>query len=178
MVLSDIFNNKILISFIVIFILLILLLILVFKLILLYKSVFNSFSKLSYIIREDSKKYFASSSQKVAEIQSGFADQIKMLVRESLADIITDQQNIVSKVIIDAKKEADQMTEKAKKERDQIIEQAKKSGDEARSKIIENTTYIIEHVMADYIGSKFKLEDHEKVIEKSIDNYLKRDETN
>ena len=135
----------------------------------------RSFSKLSYVIREDSKKIFNSSIEKSTEIQEESEKHNKEMIKKALNEILSDKETIISDIVISARKEADQLLLDAKKDASQIIMESKEESNNIKKQNIEQTAHIIESVLSDYVASEFKVEDHENFINTALDNYLKND---
>lgn len=175
MELSELINNKGLAFFAIIFALLIVLLILILRLIHLYKVVDKSFSKLSYAIREDSKKFFNASIEKSASLIEETEKQNKETIKQALCEILKSKEEIISDVMMSASKEADRLVLDARKDASQIIEKAQEESEIIKKKNLEKAAYILESVLSSYVAAEFKIHDHEKFINAAITNYLNDD---
>lgn len=176
MALNEIISNKYLLLGFSILAILFVLLLLIARLFWLYRNILNSFSKLSFVIREDSKKYFSKSSTEVTAIQEGYAESTKEIIKQAMNEIINNQQDIIDKVVTEANNQAEQIINKTKEERDRIILEANQQAQVAKDKTLEDASYIIENILTEYTNTQFSINDHEQIIAKSIENYLKKDD--
>ena len=127
------------INFIIIvlgFIFALIILLLILRLIFLYHKLENSFSKLGYIIREDSKKFFLNSEEKNQNMQEANFSDNKNIVKQAVEEILDEQKKQVTITYIETQKQAEKILTEARGKADQIISQAKKDSQDIFERVM------------------------------------------
>ena len=147
-------------------------LVLLIKIFRLYKKLDSSFAKLGFVIREDSKHYFENSSDKYQVMQQNFFQQNKAVIKEAIGEILVEQNSTLEKQLEDASQKANQIIAEAQKEAENI----KLSMGQEKKRIVQSAAneacQIIERAFSDFIHESFSLKEHEKIIQKLIDEHL------
>jgi len=137
-----------------------------------YKRMDESFAKIGYLAREDTKKYFDQASSDATGIYNEALQKSKTVIEESLNDIISRSQAITEKTIADAQKQASGIILQANEEAEKIKSSAKEGSSKYFDQAVGSAVEAIEWSMTQYIKEKFTLSEHEEIIKKLVDVYV------
>lgn len=140
-----------------------------FKILRAYRSIDNSFSKLGYIIREDSKKYFDEVGAKILLDKKGAEAENKRIITEALIQAMTSQNSQSSKIIEQTNNDIQQTISQARQTAQDIIKQAEDQAVEINEKVMKKMVLIVEKALTEYVDQNFSEADREKSVMASLE---------
>ncbi|HUD21058.1 MAG TPA: hypothetical protein VMQ44_03275 [Candidatus Saccharimonadales bacterium] len=147
--------------------------ILILRLILLYKRLDNSFSKIGYVIREDAKKFFTDAEEKHLELQKNYLSSNKETVKAAVEEILEEQKKQTSQAYLEAQKLTEKMLGEAREKADRIVSLAETESQNISQRTMEKSAYVIESVLAEFVKESFTAKDHDKVIKRILADITK-----
>ncbi|MCX6013496.1 MAG: hypothetical protein NTV30_08850 [Chloroflexi bacterium] len=133
-----------------------------------YKKIEKSFSKLGFIIREDTKNIFKDSNGDFNQQKSVIQDENKQVIQEALSAAVEEQKNKSAEIVDGAYKQADSIIITARNDASNIIKQAEDQAVKLNESAVEKNSYLVESTISEYLEKNCNIEDHEKIIESII----------
>jgi F0F1-type ATP synthase membrane subunit b/b' len=132
----------------------------------------DSFAKIGYIAREDTKKYFDESSARAVEIFAQSSEENKRIVSETMSLVLQDSLRMVKETVASAEKEASGIIAKANEESENIKKEAKVDSERYFNSLISEATQAVDWAMEQYIKQEFTYKNHEDLINSLIEVYI------
>ena len=151
--------------------LLVVLLILLFRVYLAYRNMENSFSKIGYIAREDTKKYFDETSRKALEMYQQSTSVNQNIVLSSIQKVVAESNKITEEYIAKAERYRSAILLEANKEAETIKKEAKLEAIKNYEHIVDQSALAIDWALSQYMKENFSISDHEEIIKKLIKIY-------
>lgn len=136
------------------------------------KRINESFNKLGFIAREDTKKYFDESSQKATAIYQESAEVNKAIIEETMGRVLKDSSSLVKETISEAEKDASAILTQARFESINIKRTAQEEATKKFENLIDNSVQAVDWAMEQFIKEKYSYKEHEAIIKKLIDIYV------
>lgn len=133
-----------------------------------YKKIEQSFSKLGYIIREDSKNIFKNSSGDFNQQKSMIQEENKLVIRDALSEAVEAQKKESTEIVSHAYAQADTIINTARNDAGNIIKQADELATKIHDDAVERNSYLVESTVATFLDHNCDQSDHEKIIESII----------
>jgi len=153
-------------------VLLLLLIVSVYYLYKSYKAMQESFSKIGYIAREDTKRYFQEAAEQAERVYAGSLDINKTVIIESMKKVLSESSEAMKGTISSSQQEAAQIILSAHRDAESIKNEAKAQSEKYFRQMLGEATKVIDWAMSQYIGEKYTIADHEELIRKQIESYL------
>jgi F0F1-type ATP synthase membrane subunit b/b' len=132
----------------------------------------ESFNKLGFIAREDTKKYFDESSQKATAIYQESADVNKVIIEQTMEKVLKDSSSLVKETITEAEKDAAEILNQARFESINIKRTAQEEAAKKFENLIDDSVQAVDWAMEQFIKEKYSYKEHEEAINKLIDIYV------
>ena len=132
----------------------------------------NSQAKLSFVIREDAKRYFDDAAAKIVETNSQFRSSYVDIVQDGTSSALNQAAQSIEGSIVAAQREANQIILRARDDARRINVEARKMAIDEMSRSIENAADTIAWVMERYVQESFSTEEHREVIDRLVDEYV------
>lgn len=132
-----------------------------------------SFGKLGYMVREDAKKYFDDASGKLIDTNQEFKEQYKQIITEGTKAALVDSGKTMELAIAEAQKEASRVLLEAQTNAQRIIAASREQSKKYFYRALNDSVQAIDWTMEQYIGDNFRQSDHEEIIKKLLEAYIR-----
>lgn len=133
-----------------------------------YRNIDKSFTKLGFIIREDSKKYFEEVSGKILADNKVAEEINKKMITEALIQAVASQNSQATKIIEQTNVQTQEVISRAQRTAEGIVKQADAQSLEINKKIMEKMSLIVEEAVSEYVDQHYSKADQEKLAIKSV----------
>ncbi len=136
------------------------------------KKISESFGKIGYLAREDTKRYFKESSEKATEIFANAAEKNKEVIGLTMQKVLNDSTGVVKEVISGAEKEASKIITEARKEAASIKREAEEESSKYFDKIISDAVQAVDWSVEQFVKNNYTVKEHEDIIRRLISIYV------
>lgn len=137
-----------------------------------FKAMQDSFNKIGYIAREDTKRYFADSAEQAKDVYIKALEQNKEVILESMNKAVSESSEKMKGVIGEAEKQAAEIILSSHRDAESINSEAKTRAQKDSEQMLDETAKVIDWAMSQYIKENFSIAEHEEIIRKLITSYL------
>jgi hypothetical protein len=155
---------------------LIILSILIFVLYRLVKNLRGSFSKLGYILRKDSEKYFKDASDKAVKMYCGVSKEEQKVMKKALDQVIKEENETLKEIIFQTQKRSSEIISEAQDEADNIIKKSKNKSEKLLKQVPSKAAEATSWALAKFINEEYSQKDHQKMIEELVEINLKEND--
>jgi len=136
------------------------------------RKINESFNKIGFIAREDTKKYFDESSQKATDIFQESADANKVIIEETMSKVLKDSSSLIRETISEAEKDASEILTQARFESLNVKRAAQQDANKKFDNLVDSSVQAVDWAMEQFIKEKYSYKEHEEIIKKLIDIYV------
>ena len=147
---------------------LLLCLILIIRLFVLFSKNNQGITKIGYVMREDSRKYFEAIEIVAKSIQERYAKGNRDLIQEAIQEVMNKQGEVVADNIARASAKGDAIIQRANQEAKMIISEAQTEKEKVLDRIMSQSTYIMEKSISNFIQDNFTVEQQQDIAYRKI----------
>jgi vacuolar-type H+-ATPase subunit H len=136
------------------------------------KKISESFGKIGYLAREDTKRYFKESSDKAIEVFAGAAEKNKEIIGQTMQKVLIDSASVVKESISSAEREASLIITEARKEAVNIKKEAEEESNKYFDKIISDAVQAVDWSVEQFIKDNYSVKEHEDIVRRLINIYV------
>lgn len=136
------------------------------------KKISESFGKIGYLAREDTKRYFKESSEKATEIFASSAEKNKEIISETMQKVLNDSAGVVKDVISSAEKDAAKIINEARREAENIKREAEEESNKYFDRIISDAVQAVDWSVEQFVKNNYTVKEHEEIIMRLISIYV------
>ena len=148
------------------------LLIVVLRLYFMIHQINSSFAKLGYVLREDAKKYFDETAEKLVSTNAQLQESYTKIVHDGTMSALSEASQAIEKTLVVAHKDAGDVVLRAREEAQRIVSESRSEADVQLNQALSRSSDAIQWVMGQYVGQTFTSYQHEVIITKLLDEYI------
>ena len=153
-------------------VILVALLIVVLRLYFIIHQINSSFAKLGYVLREDAKKYFDETAEKLVSTNDQLQESYTKIVHDGTMSALSEASQAIEKTLVVAHKDAGDVILQAREEAQRIVSESRSEADMQLNQALSRSSDAIQWVMGQYVGQTFTSYQHEVIITKLLDEYI------
>ncbi|MDB5182152.1 MAG: hypothetical protein JWP13_915 [Candidatus Saccharibacteria bacterium] len=131
-----------------------------------------SFAKLGYANREDAKKYFEETAERVAEMNKSFYQQHQKMIEDGVRKVLSESSLVVEETLLKAHQDSGEIIIKAQQEGQQILESTRKNAELYYDRAIDEAVDTLQWTLEQYLMGHMDIKQHEEVITKLVSTYV------
>ena len=148
-------------------------LVLIVRLHFLLNGLNSSIAKLSYVIREDAKKYFDDAGEKIVDTNEHFQSMYTKIVHDGTMSALTNAETVLKDTISSAHRESNEIILIARNDAQNIIAAAKNDAEKQYDDAVNRSVDTIRWVIEQYTDRQLTVDQHEAIIRHLLEEYLR-----
>lgn len=135
------------------------------------RSLNDSFAKLGYVIREDTKKYFDETTGKIIRTNEQLQSSYTEVVHKGTTSALAEASKTLESTLADAQKEAGDIIIKAREDAQRILIEARSESDKKIAEAMNYSSEVIRWSMEQYVRNEYTIDQHRDTIIKLVEEY-------